>query len=154
MYVHGSTTAALTAGHFNQSTHVHTHLNGKYSEAFRQIGVRAKDRGSFLLLFNTNGREKHLRFTGVPFGGNSSPFLFGATLNYHYDQQDEECQETIQALTEITYVDNLMKTGEEVEELKEFKREANGILESGKFPVHKGEADIERLKSEDSTHPS
>lgn len=47
------------------------------------------------------------------------------------------------------YVDNLMKIGEEVEELKEFKREVYDILESGKFFVYKGEVDIECLKSED-----
>ena len=84
----------------------------------------------------------------------SSPFLLGATLNYHYDQQNEESQETVQALRENTYVDNLMQTGEEVEELEKFKREATSILESAKFPVHKWESDVEYLESEDSTNPS
>ena len=56
-------------------------------KAFLQIGVREEDRDAFRFLFNINGPEKHQRFTRVPFGGESSPFLLGATLNYHYDQQ-------------------------------------------------------------------
>ena len=52
-----------------------------------------------------------------------------------YDQQGEEFQETIQALKENTYVDNLMKTGEEEQELKKFKIEATSILASARFPV-------------------
>ena len=47
-----------------------------------------------------------------------------------------------------------MQTGEEVQELEKFKREATNILESAKFPVHKWESDIEYLESEDSTNPS
>ena len=92
-------------------------------KAFLQIGVREEDRDAFRFLFNINGKEQHLRFTRVPFGGESSPFLLGATLNYHYDKQGEEFQETVQALKENTYVDNLMKTGEEEQELKKFKKE-------------------------------
>ena len=95
-----------------------------------------------------------MRFTRVPFRGDSSLFLLGATLNYHYDQQGEEFQETVQALRQNTYVDNLMLTGEEVEELEKFKREATNILASAKFPVHKWESDVECLESEDSTNPS
>jgi len=123
-------------------------------KAFSQIGVREEDRDAFRFLFNINLKEQHLRFTRVPFGGESSPFLLGATLDYHYEQQNEESQETVQALRENTYVDNLMQTGEEVEELEKFKREATSILESSKFPVHKWESDVEYLESEDSTNPS
>jgi len=49
-----------------------------------------------------NGKEQHLRFTRVPLGGETSPFLLGATLNYHYDKHSEEFQETVQALRENT----------------------------------------------------
>ena len=47
-----------------------------------------------------------------------------------------------------------MQTGEGVEELEKFKREATSILESAKFPVHNWESDVECLESEDSTNPS
>ena len=78
-------------------------------KAFLQIGVREEDRDAFWFVFNINGKEQHLRFIRVPFGGEASPFLLGAILNYHYGQQGEEFQETVQALKENTYVDNLMK---------------------------------------------
>ena len=123
-------------------------------KALLQIGAREEDRDAFQFLFNINGKEQHLRFTRVPFGEESSPFLLGATLNYHYDQQGEAFQETVQALRQNTYVDNLMQTGEGVKELEKFKREATSTLESAKFPGHKWESDVECLESEDSTNPS
>ena len=116
------------------STHL---LLADIQRAFLQIGVKEEDRDAFRFLFNIKGKELHLRFTRVPFEGESSPFLLGATLNYYYDQQSEEPQETVRALRGNTYVDNLMQTGEEVEELEKFKREATSILESAKFHVHK-----------------
>ena len=59
-------------------------------------------------------------------------------LQYHYDQQPEELSETVQTLRDNTYVDNLMKTGSEIEEMSKFKSEATEILGSAKFPVHNG----------------
>ena len=137
----GTATSALTVGHLDQSTHVHHLVLADIQEAFLQIGVREEDRDVFQFLFNINGKEQHLRFTRVPFGGEVSPFPLGVTLNYHYDQQGEEFQETIQALKENTYLDKLMKTGEEEQELKKFKIEATSILESARFPVHKWESE-------------
>ena len=121
---------------------------------FLQICIREKDRDTFRFLFNINGKEQHLRFTRVPFGGESSPFLLGATLNYHYDQQSKESLETVQGLRKNVYIDKLMQTREEVEELEKFKREATSILESVKFPVHKWKSDVEYLEREDSTKDS
>ena len=57
-------------------------------------------------------------------------------------------------MKENTHVDNVMKTGEEEQELKKFKIESTSILESERFPVHKWESDVETLESEDSTNPS
>ena len=73
----------------------------------------------------------------MPFGAESSPFILGSILNYHYDQHEEEFKDTTETLRENTYVDNLMKTGHRSEELKLFKKEATEILEKARFPVHK-----------------
>ena len=120
---------------------------------FLQIGVSEEDWDAFHFLFNINRKKQHLRFTRVPFGEESSPFLLCATLNYHYDQLGEESQETVQALRQNTCGDNLMQIEEEMEKLEEFKREATSILESAKFPVHKWESDVEYLETEGSTNP-
>ena len=104
-------------------------------------------------MFNLLGNEEHLRFTRILFGAEASPFILGATLQYHYDQQLEELSETVQTLRDNTYVDNLMKTGTKIEEMSKFKSEATEILESAKFPVHKWESNILELESENMPNP-
>ena len=84
-------------------------------------------------MFNINGREDHLRFARVPFGAEASAFMLGATLQYHFNRQPPELQDAVQALKENTYVDYLMKIGNGVEELKEFKQELTEYLEGGRF---------------------
>ena len=54
---------------------------------------------------------------------------------------------TIQTLRDNTYVDNLMKTGNEIEEIRKFKSEATKIPESAKFSVHRCESNILELES-------
>ena len=117
-------------------------------KAFLQIAIKNEDRDAFRFLFYVNGKEEHLRFTRVPFGAEASPFMLGATLQCHFNEQPPELQNTVQALKENTYVDNLMKTGNGVEELNKFKQEATKILEEGRFPVHKWESNIPALDDE------
>ena len=47
-----------------------------------------------------------------------------------------------------TYVDNLMCTGTNVEDLEKFKTQATGILEDGKFTIHKWKSNVEKLETE------
>ena len=133
------------------STHL---LLADIKKAFLQISLREQDRDAFRFLFNMNGKEEHLRFTRVPFGAESSPFLLGATLQYHYDKQPAELTATVESLRENTYVDNLMKTGSDVEELQVFKQEATNVLKEAKFPVHKWESNVKTLESADVPNPS
>ena len=78
----------------------------------------------------------------------ASPFMLGATLQDNFNLQPEEYQNTIESLKENTYVDNLMKTGSDIADLEDFKREATEILEDAKFPVHKWESNVEELDNE------
>ncbi|XP_028390705.1 uncharacterized protein LOC114515614 [Dendronephthya gigantea] len=117
-------------------------------KAFLQVGLKNDDRDAFRFLFNINGIEEHLRFTRIPFGVEASPFMLGATLQHHFDLQREEYGNTVESLKENTYVDNLMKTGRDVPELENFKREATIILEDARFPVHKWESNVEELDNE------
>ena len=119
-------------------------------KAFLQIAIKEEDRDAFRFLYNINGKEEHLRITRVPFGAEASPFMLGATLQHHFNEQRPELEDTVQALKENTYVDNLMKTGSGMEELKEFKQEATEILEGARFPVHKWESNIPELDSGDN----
>ena len=114
-------------------------LLGDIEKAFLQVGIEQEDRDAFRFLFKVNGQEEHFRFTRAPFGAEASPFILGATLQHHYDN---------------TYVDNLMKTGEGLEEMKRFKSEATQILEEARFPVHKWESNLRELESGGMTNPS
>ena len=89
----------------------------------------------------------------VPFGAESSPFILGATLCYHYDQHEEEFKDTTETLRENTYIDSLINTGHRLEELKQFKKEATEILEKARFPVHKLESNLPELQSDDMANP-
>ena len=117
-------------------------------KAFLQIGLKEEDRDAFRFLFNINNQEQHFRFTRVPFGAEASPFMLGATINYHLDRQPLALESTVQALRENTYVDNLMQVSNDVEELCKFKEEATHIFKSALFPVHKWESDILELDME------
>ena len=86
-------------------------LIGDIEKAFLQIGIKVEDRDAFRFLFTLGGREEHFPFTRVPLGAESSPFILGEILNYHYDQHEEEFKDKTETLRENTYVDNLMKTG-------------------------------------------
>ena len=96
-------------------------LTGDLQKAFLQVGLKTCDRDAFRFLFNINGREKHFRFSSLPFGAEASPFVIGATLLYHYDQQPNSYEDTLESLKKNTYVDNLMKPGGNIQELKQQK---------------------------------
>ena len=129
-------------------------LLGDIEKAFLQIGVKEKDRDAFRFLFNVKGEERHLRFMRVPFGVEASPFVLGATLQNHLQQQGTEFEDTVRALKENTYVDNLMQMGGDQEQLVKFKKESTEILENAKFPVHKWESNVRSLESENMPNPS
>ena len=127
---------------------------GDILKAFLQISVKGEDRDSFRFMFNVKGVEKHLRFTRVPFGVEASPFLLGATLQHHFEQQGPEFDDTVTALKENTYVDNLMQTGGDHGKLVQFKEESTVVLKSAKIPVHKWESNVKSLESESMPNPS
>ena len=91
-------------------------------KAFLQISVREEDGDAFRFLFNVNGKEQHLRFTRVPFGVEASPFLLGATLQYHYEQQTYRARGNCRGSKRV-HIRKLMNISNNVEELENFKRE-------------------------------
>ena len=123
-------------------------------KAFLQVSINDSDRDAFRFLFERNGKEEHCRFTRVPFGVEASPFLLGATLQYHYDQQPPEFESTVTALRENTYVDNIMQAGGQMADLEKFKRESKVIFDSAKFPIHKWESNIRSLEDNNVKNPS
>ena len=107
-------------------------LLGDIEKAFLQIGVKEQDRDAVRFLFNVKGEDRHLRFMRVPFGVEASPFVLGATLQNHLQQQGTEFEDTVRALKDNTYVDNLMQMEGDQEQLVKFKKESTEILENAK----------------------
>ena len=107
-------------------------LLGDIEKAFLQIGVKEQDRDAVRFLFNVKGEDRLLRFMRVPFGVEASPFVLGATLQNHLQQQGTEFEDTVRALKENTYVDNLMQMAGDQEQLVKFKKESTEILENAK----------------------
>ena len=79
--------------------------------------------------------------------------MLGTTMQFHLDHQPEKVEDTVQALKENTYVDNIMQICSDVSELEKFKVEATEILESAKLPLHMWEFNVESLESEDMLNP-
>ena len=122
------------------STHL---LLAELKTAFLQMGIKEEDSDAFRFLLNKNDRKEHLRFARIPFGAEARLFMLGATLQHHFNQQSL----VIESLGENTYVGNL-KTGSDVRELSRFKEEAIEILKTAKFPLHKGNSDVQELDEE------
>ena len=141
-------TAVPALGHYGESRHVYKLLLGDIEKAFLQIGVKEEDRDAFRFLFHVKGEEQHLRFMRVPVGVEASPFVLEATLQNHLQQQGTEFEDTVRALKENTYVDNLMQMRGDQEQLVKFKKESTEILENAWFPVHKWESNVGSLESE------
>jgi hypothetical protein len=142
-------------GHIDKTSDAPNLLIGDIQQAFFLVGLKPEDRDAFRFVFELiDGTEEQFRFTRIHFGAEASPFLLGATLQHHYDnQQQEKHTDTLLTLKDNTYVDNLMKTGDSVEELKKFKHEATIIIEEGRFPVHKWESNFHSLESADMPNP-
>ena len=128
-------------------------LLGDIKKAFLQIGIKEEDRDAFQDLFTLHGKEEHLRCARVPFGAEASRFILGATLRYHIDQQPEDFVERVEELRANTYVNNLMKTGGQVEEMRKFKEETTYIHEDAKFKVRKWESNIKELEEQNIPNP-
>ncbi|XP_050516071.1 uncharacterized protein LOC114341344 [Diabrotica virgifera virgifera] len=113
-------------------------------KAFLQISVNKND-SEFLkfLWLNDNGEEIVLRHKRVVFGVNCSPFLLGATIDYHLSKCLENCslpnakysQETIERLAKSFYVDNCICSMTNRESLNTFIREAVSAMSDAQFDL-------------------
>lgn len=107
-------------------------------KAFLQISLNDADRNYLRFLWVCpDGSERIFRHRRVVFGVNSSPFLLGATLEYHLNKKLQETYalETIQRLLKGFYVDNCVTSVENMETLRKFIEEASLIMADGAFEL-------------------
>ena len=101
-------------------------LTADVKQAFHQIWIKPKDRDAFRFYWTSDLENKMaiLRFTRVPFGCVSSPFLLGATLQEHLSSLEKEYSETVAELKMDLYVDDVITGGVQEEEVVKVKQEA------------------------------
>ena len=74
------------------------------TKTFFLVGVHPVDRDIHRFFWNYQGVTLVMRFTRVPFGNKSSPFLLNATTRYHLSQY--LTSPVVEELTTNMYVDN------------------------------------------------
>ncbi|XP_055928661.1 uncharacterized protein LOC129959795 [Argiope bruennichi] len=115
---------------------------GKYGvtadieKAFLQIELQGDDRSYLKILWWQGGQKENLnnfQHRRVVFGITSSPFLLGATLDYHLNNTPPDYNEMARNLLKDFYVYNCINSVENEEELMKFIHESQEILKPAKF---------------------
>ena len=122
-------------------------ITGDVKQAFLQISIAPQDRNAlrFLYISPESGKELHLRFTLLPFGGGPSPFGMGAVFWRLWDENENEFPETVKKMQWDTYVDDVNQGGHDKQELCKLREEAVEIFKRGKFKLRKWQSDEETL---------
>ena len=103
-------------------------------KAFHQVGLQPEDRDVTRFLWLKDATKptlennvQELRFTRVPFGMISSPFLLAATVKYHLNKADTPVAKKI---SDNMYVDNMVTGVATSEQAVEFYKEAKSLFQS------------------------
>jgi hypothetical protein len=118
-------------------------------QAFHQIWIQPKDRDVFRFFWISDLDHKDivtLRFTRVPFGCVSSPFLLGATLQEHLSALEQKYPETVAELRNDLYVDGVISGGTCEQQVTKVKEEAKEIFDQGGFTLHKWHCSVASLE--------
>ena len=118
---------------------------GDVTKAFLQIELHEEDRDAFRFIYKlTDEPEKKFRFKRLPFGRESSPFVFGGVLQHYLDKAEED-EKVKQDSVHNTYMDKIMGLAPKKANAEKFKVEPSKIMEKGKFPLGKWESNIKTL---------
>ena len=110
-------------------------LSGDVTKAFLQIYVRPLDKDAHRFLIKINNVIYHMRFTRVPFGNTSSPFLLNAVVKFHLSRFPQS--DLMKELGEDIYVDNYLGGADSEEEAIRKYEEASAILASAGLQLSK-----------------
>lgn len=113
-------------------------------KAFLQVSVNETDRNFLRFLWlDPEGRERIFRHRRVVFGVSSSPFLLGATIEYHLAESLKKCvdestpysKQTILQLLKSFYVDNCVTSLSDDDRLQVFIEESTVLMSEAKFDL-------------------
>ncbi|XP_072380711.1 uncharacterized protein [Diabrotica undecimpunctata] len=124
-------------------------VGSKLIELIPCILLRFRQQKRFLrfLWVNDAGKEFVFRHKRVVFGVNCSPFLLGATIEFHLTKALEKCcndnpysKNTIEKLMTGFYVDNCVTSVTDENELRLFVSEATALMEEATKDLRRWEA--------------
>lgn len=95
---------------------------------YRQFLVREEDRQYQKILWPVNGVVQEFQLNTVTFGGAPSPYLAIACLHQLAQDENDKFPLAAQALTQDTYVDNILTGTKTINEGQKLCRELNEIL--------------------------
>ncbi|XP_071577027.1 uncharacterized protein [Temnothorax nylanderi] len=124
-------------------------------KAFLQISISPEDRDVLRFLWWKKSHPEEMevyRHRRVVFGVSSSPFLLGATIEYHlkkalHQAKTEKEKEIIRHLMKSFYVDNCVTSVDSKSEATEFEVVARRVMDEGKFDLRGWEYTGEEDKS-------
>ena len=111
-------------------------------KAFLQISIKEEDRDALRFLWFDDVAKKHpeittLRFTRVPFGVTSSPFLLNATIQYHLNKYTTVFPETVQKISQSIYVDDIAFGADSDDSAFTLYSDSKTMLRDGGFNLRK-----------------
>jgi hypothetical protein len=119
-------------------------LTADIRKAFLQIRVREEDRDVHRFLYlSARGEFRDLRFTRVPFGNKSSPFLLNATIRHHLARQTPSV--VVDELKANLYVDDWLSGADTVEEASRMFVDARAIMAEAAMPLVKWQSNSHSL---------
>ena len=113
------------------------------TKAFLQIRVRQEDQDVHRFLWNDKGVIRVMRFSRVPFGNKSSPFLLNATVKYHLAQ----CEHSLvnDELSENLYMDDWLSGCDDESEACGMLKGAHEIMAKAGMSLAKWSSNSEQV---------
>ncbi|UYV64996.1 hypothetical protein LAZ67_3002688 [Cordylochernes scorpioides] len=111
-------------------------------KAFQTIGIDEKERDYLRFLWwdeQDPSKIRTLRHTRVVFGLTCSPFILAAVLKYHLESIVDDRKSVADVLKRSFYVDNLVFSVDEPDELERIREVANDIMDEAKMTLREWE---------------
>lgn len=131
-------------------------ITADVERAFLQVGLQEEDREvtRFLWIKDSNKEVtetniSHFRFTRVPFGIISSPFLLTATIRYHLSQKNSAL---LKEIADKCYVDNLITGVQTEREAMELYNHINKTFEELSMNIREWTSNNERFMKQVPDH--
>ncbi|XP_064650013.1 uncharacterized protein LOC135501700 [Lineus longissimus] len=122
-------------------------MTSDITKAFLQIAVNKEDQDVHRFLWTKDGKDRVMKFLGVPFGNTASPFLLNATIRHHLSQySDSETSTAVEELKENLYVDDWITGADYEDETCELFRNGQKILKEGSLSLAKCNSNNEVIK--------